>query len=148
MGLIEAAGGVVVDLSRSKPRYLLIHRNRFDDWSMPKGKLHKGEKHRQAALREVKEETGYDCEILGKLSATRYQTPNKKQKKVRYWLMTPSGGEFIPNDEVDAITWLKRSQAMTLLTYMHDQALLVEAHLAVKSLQRERKRARKLATNT
>ncbi len=145
MSIIEASGGVVVDLTRGKPRYLLIHRPVYDDWTWPKGKLEKGEKHREAALREVKEETGLDCETICKLSASQYQTPNMNLKKVRYWLMVPTGGDFEPNEEVDAITWLKKSQAMTLLSYVHDQALLVEAHLAIKTLRRDQKRARKAA---
>ena len=137
--MIEAAGGVIVDLSRGKPRYLLIHRPAYDDWTLPKGKLAKGEKHCDAALREVKEETGYNCEILCRLSPTEYMTPNNNKKKVRYWLMQPISGKFSRNDEVDSVTWLKRSQAMSLLTYVHDQAVLVEAHVAVKKLRREAK---------
>jgi len=136
---IEAAGGVVVDMTRGKARYLLIHRPRYDDWSLPKGKLRRNEKHRDAALREVKEETGLVCETLAKLSNVNYVTPRGKQKRVKYWLMEAQSGEFQRNDEVDAITWVKRSQAMSLLTHVHDQAVLVEAHLIVKELRRQAK---------
>jgi len=136
---IEAAGGVIVDLSKNKPRYLLIHRPRYDDWSMPKGKLNKGEKHRDAALREVKEETGLVCDVLAKLSPVSYITPNGRPKRVKYWLMQARSGSFAPNDEVDAVTWVKRGQAMSLLTHVHDQALLVEAHILVKELRRQAK---------
>ena len=137
--MIEAAGGVIVDLDKGKPRYLLIHRPAYDDWTLPKGKIEPGERASDAALREVKEETGLNCEILCKLSPTKYMTPNKNLKRVRYWLMQPRGGSFSQNDEVDAITWLKRSQAMSLLTHVHDQAVLVEAHVAVKNLRRQAK---------
>ena len=92
--MIEAAGGVIVDLSRGKPRYLLIHRPAYDDWTLPKGKLDESEKHRDAALREVKEETGFNCEIIARLSPTEYRTPNGNVKKVRYWLMQPISGTF------------------------------------------------------
>lgn len=136
---IEAAGGVVVDMSKGKPRYLLIHRPRYDDWSLPKGKLNQAEKHRDAALREVKEETGLVCHILARLSPVNYITPNGNPKQVKYWLMRTSGGEFVRNDEVDEITWVKRSQAMRLLTHVHDQAVLVEAHLLVKQLRGDAK---------
>ena len=139
MDRIEAGGGVIVDLSKSKPRYLLIHRPRYDDWSLPKGKLSKNEKHRDAALREVKEETGLVCEVLAKLSPVNYLTPNGNKKRVKYWLMAPLSGKFVRNDEVDAVTWVKRSQAMSLLTHVHDQAVLVEAHLIVKDLRRKAK---------
>lgn len=139
MECIEAAGGVVVDLSKNKPRYLLIHRPRYDDWSLPKGKLAAGEKHRDAALREVKEETGMVCEIVSRLSPVNYITPNGKPKRVKYWLMSANSGTFVRNDEVDAVTWVKRSQAMSLLTHVHDQAVLVEAHLLLKELRRQAK---------
>ncbi|MEM7093749.1 MAG: NUDIX hydrolase [Actinomycetota bacterium] len=139
--MIQAAGGVVADLSRGKPRYLLVHRPAYDDWTFPKGKLDPEEKHRDAALREVKEETGLVCQPLAKLSPVQYTTPNGRPKRVKYWLMEPESGEFARNDEVDAVTWLKRSQAMSLLTYVHDQALLVEAHLLAKEIRSERKQA-------
>ena len=147
--LIQAAGGVVVDLSKGKPRYLVVHRPSYDDWSFPKGKLDAGEKHRDAALREVKEETGLVCNVLTKLSPVSYQTPNGNPKRVKYWLMEAVSGEFAKNDEVDAVTWLKRSSAMSLLTYVHDQALLVEAHLVAKDIKADRKRiAREAAAAT
>lgn len=138
--LIQAAGGVVVDLSKGKPRYLVVHRPLYDDWSFPKGKLDAGEKHRDAAIREVKEETGLVCDVLTKLSPVKYTTPNGNPKRVKYWLMERISGEFAKNDEVDSVTWLKRSSAMSLLTYVHDQALLVEAHLVAKDIKAERKR--------
>lgn len=139
MQRIEAAGGVIVDMSKGKPRYLLIHRPRYDDWSLPKGKLDRGEKHRDAALREVKEETGLVCDVLAKLSNVNYLTPNGNTKRVKYWLMEARSGSFVRNDEVDAVTWVKRSQAMSLLTHVHDQAVVVEAHLLVKQLRRQAK---------
>ena len=58
---LQAAGGVLVDFSKGKPRYLLVHRPQYDDWTFPKGKLDTGERFRDAALREVKEETGLVC---------------------------------------------------------------------------------------
>lgn len=141
MNVIQAAGGVVVDLSRGKPRYLLAHRPAYDDWTFPKGKLDKGERFRDAALREVKEETGLVCNVVARLSPVEYVTPNGNPKRVKYWLLEVESGTFARNDEVDAITWLKRSAAMSLLTYVHDQALLVEAHLAAKQVRAQRKDA-------
>lgn len=137
--IIQAAGGVVADLSKGKIRYLVAHRPAYDDWSFPKGKLDDGEKHRDAALREVKEETGLVCNVLAKLSPVVYTTPNGNPKRVKYWLMEPESGKFARNDEVDAVSWLKRTQAMGLLTYVHDQALLAEAHMAAKEIRRSRR---------
>lgn len=133
--MIEAAGGVVVDLSRGKPRYLLIHRPVYDDWTFPKGKLDEDEKHRDAALREVAEETGLTCDILANLSSTEYVTPGNNRKRVRYWLMQPMSGSFTENDEVDVVLWVKRTKAMNMLTHVHDQAVLVEAHMVIKNLR-------------
>jgi 8-oxo-dGTP pyrophosphatase MutT (NUDIX family) len=139
MELIEAGGGVVVDLSKGKPRYLLVHRPRYDDWSLPKGKLNSDEQHHDAAIREVKEETGLVCDALAKLSPVNYVTPNGNPKRVMYWLMQARSGKFVKNDEVDAVSWLKRKKAMSLLTHVHDQAVLVEAHQIAKELQRQAK---------
>ena len=55
--------------------------------------------------------------------------------------MEEESGKFSRNDEVDAVTWVKRNQAMALLTHIHDQAVLVEAHMMVKDIRSERKRA-------
>ena len=101
--------------------------------------MNNNEKHRDAALREVKEETGLVCEVLANLSPVNYITPNGNPKRVKYWLMDAMSGSFVRNDEVDAVTWVKRSQAMSLLTHVHDQAVLVEAHLIVKDLRRKAK---------
>ena len=136
---IEAAGGVVVDMSKGKPRYLLIHRPRYGDWSLPKGKLNTGEKHPDAALREVQEETGLVCDVLAKLSPVNYTTPNGNAKQVKYWLMQTRSGDFVKNDEVDAVTWVKRSKAISILSHVHDQAVLMEAHALVKDLRRQAK---------
>ncbi|MGZ0179318.1 MAG: NUDIX hydrolase [Acidimicrobiales bacterium] len=139
MECIEAAGGVVVDMSKNKPRYLLIHRPRYNDWSLPKGKLNEGETHHDAALREVKEETGLVCDVLAKLSPVNYTTPNGNAKQVKYWLMQTRSGDFVKNDEVDDVSWVKRSKAISMLTHVHDQAVLVEAHVLVKELRRQAK---------
>ena len=139
MECIEDAGGVVVDMSKNKPRYLLIHRPRYNDWSLPKGKLNEGETHHDAALREVKEETGLVCDVLAKLSPVNYTTPNGNAKQVKYWLMQTRSGDFVKNDEVDDVSWVKRSKAISMLTHVHDQAVLVEAHVLVKELRRQAK---------
>lgn len=125
---IKAAGGVVVDLSRNKPRYLLVHHARRDEWSFPNGKLTGGETHRDAALRSVRAESGLDCEILSKLSEVKLTTRKNNDKIIRFWLMEPLGGSFAPSETVDAVVWLKRSQAMGLLTFGRDRKLLTEAH--------------------
>jgi len=131
MEVIKAAGGVLVDTSLGAPRFLIVHRPRYDDWSLPKGKLLPGEDFEEAALREVSEETGMVCETLERLSPATYWTRNDNHKKVKFWLMRRVSGEFVPNDEVDAAVWLDATRAMNLLTYVFDQAVLLEADLVV-----------------
>jgi 8-oxo-dGTP diphosphatase len=97
------------------------------DWSWPKGKLESGEKWKEAALREVEEETGYRARRLRELSGALYKDRKGRLKKVRYWLMEPLKGEFEPGQEVDELRWVDRGEAARLLTYPHDRKLLDEA---------------------
>ena len=81
---VEAAGGVVLD---DDGRVALVHRPRYDDWSLPKGKLDAGESFEEAALREVEEETGMRCRLLDELDPVEYRDNKGRQKLVRYWRM-------------------------------------------------------------
>jgi 8-oxo-dGTP diphosphatase len=119
---VKAAGGVV----RRDGRIAVVHRPRYDDWSLPKGKLDPGETWEEAALREVREETGLECSLGDELSSTRYHDRKGRSKLVRYWLMDPVGGEFVPNDETDELRWLTPGEAAALLTYPRDQELAQE----------------------
>jgi 8-oxo-dGTP diphosphatase len=119
---VRAAGGVV----RRDGRIAVVHRPRYDDWSLPKGKLDPGETWEEAALREVREETGLECELGEELSSTTYHDRKGRFKLVRYWLMDPVRGEFAPNDEVDELRWLAPAEAVALLTYPRDQQLVQE----------------------
>ena len=119
---VKAAGGVV----RRDGRIAVVHRPRYDDWSLPKGKLDPGETWEEAALREVREETGLECSLGEELSSTSYLDRKGRSKLVRYWLMEPVGGEFAPNDEVDELRWLTPAEAAALLTYPRDKELAQE----------------------
>ena len=124
---IRAAGGVVVRTGSKKGLEIaVVHRPRYDDWSLPKGKLDKGEKFRKAALREVREETGLVCEPIRELSPTIYAIGAGKTKLVRYWLMEPIEGSFEPNSEVDELKWMDPVKAADRLTYKHDRELVLE----------------------
>ncbi|MFE4519625.1 NUDIX hydrolase [Kitasatospora sp. NPDC056783] len=112
-----------------RPRIAVIHRPKYDDWSLPKGKLEPGEGVVEAALREVREETGFRCLLGPELPAQHYQVQGRP-KEVRYWAAVPSGGSFRPNREVDRLEWLPAGKARARLTYDHDR-LLVDALLAV-----------------
>jgi 8-oxo-dGTP diphosphatase len=124
---IRAAGGVV---HRRDPDgnwlLLLVHRPRYDDWSLPKGKADDGESPKQTALREVEEETGLRCRLGSPAGETRYRDAKGRSKLVRYWLMEPTTStfEFSANDEVDQVQWCSRTEADQLLSYDHDRELL------------------------
>ena len=120
-----AAGGVVVrDTGGGDVEFALVHRPKYDDWSLPKGKLSPGEPWEEAALREVAEETGLRCELGRELDAARYRDRHGREKLVRWWVMRPLEGEFAPSDEVDELRWLGLGDALARLDYEHDRALV------------------------
>ena len=107
----------------SEPEIALIHRPRYDDWSLPKGKVDPGETEPVTAVREVREETG-QLSVLGRrLTAVSYPV-EQGIKKVRYWAARRVDGEFNPNAEVDEIKWLPVIEAMKHLEYPHDRKVL------------------------
>src|SRR3954468_13157107 len=117
---IEAAGGVVM----RDGLIAVVHRPRYDDWSLPKGKLDPGETFEQAALREVEEETGLRAR-LGQPLAPGHYDARGRPKVVRYWLMSvDSDPGFEPNDEVDSLRWLSPADAVELLTYDRDKGVV------------------------
>ena len=119
---VLAAGGLVL----RDGRVAVVHRPRYDDWSLPKGKLDEGEDFEQAALREVEEETGLRCRIVRSLGDTTYRDHKDRDKLVRYYEMQDDGGEFVENDEVDELRWLPLAEARELLSYEFDRRLEIE----------------------
>ena len=118
---IRAAGGVVTRRRGADREFLIVHRPRYDDWSLPKGKLDRGEKYAAAAAREIKEETGSKTKQLVKLGSVAYNSLNKNPKLVRYWLFEHLSGKFRPNSEVDEVRWLSAAEANRMLTYPRDR---------------------------
>jgi 8-oxo-dGTP diphosphatase len=122
---IVAAGGVVQAEGRL---VLLVHRPKYNDWSFPKGKTEPNETIDEAAIREVREETGLTCRITRELPPVRYHVNRKGAvgpKVVYYFLMEPSSGNLKVNDyEIDRAEWFDLDDAMRVLTYDHDRQLL------------------------
>ena len=116
---VRAGGGVIV----REGRVLVVHRGRYDDWSLPKGKLEPGESWEQAALREVEEETGLACEIGEEVGRTHYPDGAGRDKEVRYFAMS-SSGEPVARNEVDELRWLPLSEAAGLLSYARELEVL------------------------
>jgi 8-oxo-dGTP diphosphatase len=123
---VLAAGGLVL----RDGRIAVVHRPRYDDWSLPKGKLDDGESFEEGALREVEEETGLTCRIERELGDTSYRDRKDRPKLVRYFEMEPEGGEFSPNDEVDELLWLEPGEALRRLSYDFDRELVAKKQLS------------------
>jgi 8-oxo-dGTP diphosphatase len=117
---VLAAGGLVL----RDGRVAVVHRPRYDDWSLPKGKLDDGESFEAAALREVEEETGLKCRLKQQIGDTSYRDRKDRAKLVRYFEMEPADGDFTPNDEVDELIWLEPAEALGRLSYEFDRELV------------------------
>lgn len=119
---VRAAGGVVW---RTGPgtgvQVCLVHRPRYDDWTLPKGKLEAGEHAMSAAVREVAEEADVCGVPQVRLPSIRYRSSDGLPKVVDFWSMRAVAcGAFRPNDEVDQVRWLGVDEAVRQLTYRHD----------------------------
>jgi len=137
-GAIFAAGAVLwrpgdPASSADGPLVAVVHRPRYDDWSLPKGKVEPGETEPVTAVREVEEETGFISELGRRLAAVSYPVEHRSRpggdielstKKVRYWTARAIGGEFAPNSEVDQLVWVPVKEAMKRLQYPYDRKVL------------------------
>ena len=122
-----SAGGIVVD---AEGRVLLIRtrdlRNR-PVWTLPKGALNPGESAADAALREVREETGWECEVVRELEPVTYwfqRDGRRIRKTVRWFLMRPLEKVGDHDHEVDEVAWADREEALRRLRYDSDRHLL------------------------
>jgi phosphohistidine phosphatase SixA/8-oxo-dGTP pyrophosphatase MutT (NUDIX family) len=114
-GPIKAAGGVIWREDRDGREVLLVHRPKYDDWSLPKGKLNDREPAPLGAIREIVEETGWHVRLGHELRTAHYAFDGAP-KEVRYWLADPLESElFVPNDEVDEIAWVNLAETKSLV---------------------------------
>ncbi|HXZ57825.1 MAG TPA: NUDIX hydrolase [Gaiellaceae bacterium] len=108
-----------------EPELLVVHRPRYDDWTLPKGKAEPGESDEECALREVEEETGLVCELGPEVAVSEYEDAAGRPKRVRYFEMRPSEGtEAAPQNEIDDVCWLTRQRALDKLSYARDRAIV------------------------
>ncbi len=128
---VRAAGGVVWRRGPSGIEVVLIHRSRYDDWSLPKGKVDPGEDDEQAARREVREESRAIGVLGPELRSTTYVDRNGRDKTVRYWAMTVADGDVGPDNEIDVAEWLPIDEARRRLTYDRDRPVLDSAAAAL-----------------
>jgi 8-oxo-dGTP pyrophosphatase MutT (NUDIX family) len=121
---VRAAGAVLWRTGPDGVEVAVIHRPRYDDWSLPKGKVDPGETEPVTAVREIHEETGYSSALGRRLPSVSYPLGDGLEKKVRYWAARALDGEFTPNEEVDELLWLPVPAAMKRVGYPHDRKVL------------------------
>ncbi|MGY1812112.1 NUDIX hydrolase [Blastococcus sp. SYSU D00820] len=125
--VVRAAGGAVWRAAGGgRIETAVVHRPRYDDWSLPKGKLDAGESLLECAVREVAEETGLSV-VVGRRSLRTEYAVDAGLKRVDYWLMRCVGSTaFEADDEVDELRWLPVADAAALVTHDHDRAVLAD----------------------
>jgi 8-oxo-(d)GTP phosphatase len=123
--IVLAAGGVLwrPGHRESAPDVAVIHRPRYDDWSLPKGKVDPGETEPVTAVREVFEETGHHVQLGRRVASVSYPI-DQRTKKVQYWSARSLGGSFAPNNEVDDLIWLPAVAAIKKVSYPYDRKVL------------------------
>jgi 8-oxo-(d)GTP phosphatase len=122
---VRAAGGALWRPTDGGIETAVVHRPKYDDWSLPKGKLDAGEHPLEAAVREVAEETGVRA-VAGRRSVRTAYRVAEGDKQVDYWVMRALDGDFVPGDEVDELRWLSPEDAEALVTHEHDRAVLAD----------------------
>jgi len=127
--IVAAAGGLIWRQGSRGRELIVIYRRRHQDWTLPKGKVQPGESWRQCAIREVREETGYDVEVESHAGWVCYET-GEITKVVRFWNMRPIGeSQFQSSEEVMSVQWLTPQEAVKRLDHEGERLLVSEEHM-------------------
>jgi 8-oxo-(d)GTP phosphatase len=121
---VRAAGGIPWRVEDGRLQVLVVHRPKYDDWTLPKGKAYPDETDEECALREVAEETGLRCELGRELAGAEYTDSQGRPKTVRFWALRPVDGAFSPHAEIDDARWLSLGGAHSLVSYERDRVVL------------------------
>ncbi len=123
--MIRAAGALLWrEIAAGEIEIALVHRPRYDDWSLPKGKIDEDETALACAYREVFEETGIKARFTRQLGSVEYED-NGAQKRVKYWVAQALGASvFVANEEVDQLRWLKPTDSIELATHQSDKEMI------------------------
>lgn len=125
-----SAGGVVYKFEGKDLKILLISTKKGKVWALPKGLVEKEESPKEAAMREIKEETGVDGKVIDEIGEVSYwfAIENEKYfKRVKYFLVEYTGGQINPDWEVDTAEWFSPEEAFKKLTYKSDREILKKA---------------------
>lgn len=122
--VVPAAGAVLYRMEGDVTLCAVVHRPRYDDWSLPKGKVDAGESLPVTAVREIAEETGFNAVLGSRIGTTGYPLKESTRKDVTYWAAAAGDGAFEPNSEVDELRWLPLDEAREQVTYALDRKIL------------------------
>ena len=126
---VYAAGGVVWRMLDGKLLVLAIHRTKYRDVTLPKGKVDPGETLAETAVREIHEETGIRVNLGVPVGVSTYRMPSKRTKIVHYWSAQATEkaireSAFVPNREIAAIEWMPARKALAKMSYPVDVEIL------------------------
>lgn len=136
--LLIASGGVIFRKNEGLLEVALCFKKREKVWCLPKGLIEKGETAEEAALREVKEETGLEGEIITKIGEVKYAFFKKKRyfKKVHFYLLRCVGGSVDNHDfEVEEVRWFPISEAFQVLAYANERKILKKTKTMLETFE-------------
>ena len=134
-----SAGGVVYRRSGRTIEVALAHRREPLLWALPKGTPDAGESLEETALRETREESGLEVELVAPIDSIRYffvRGSVRFHKAVHFYLMRPVGGDVSLHDhEFDEVRWVQLEEAVGLLTYPTERRVLEQASALIDQLE-------------